>query len=75
MRAKIVTTITTELDLETMEPTHAIAVEDCDGLSEIPDVIGSILLGAPRSAERSVRTQYPRVDQLADSADAEGGES
>lgn len=75
MRAKIVTTITTELDLETMEPTHAIEVEDCDGLSEIPDVLGSIVLGALRSAERSVRAQFPRVDGLAERVDAEGGES
>ena len=62
MRAKIVTTITTELDLDTLEPTHAVHVDDVDGLSEISsDIVGGLLLGALGATGNAVREKYPHA--------------
>jgi hypothetical protein len=75
MRAKVITTITTELDLDTMEPTHAVDVEDCDGLSEMSvDVLGALVIGALGAADRAAREQFPRAGRAAARLDDEDGD-
>lgn len=72
MRAKVVTTITTELDLDTMVPTHSVDINDCDALSEVAgDVLGALLIGAMQSTERSLRSRFPGAGRAAARLDEE----
>lgn len=71
MRMKVVTTITSLVDINTMTPSHEVHIEDEDGLSEVSgDVLGAIVVGALRAAERAVVQAYPRVGESAERLDA-----
>lgn len=73
MRAKVVTTITTELNLDDMQPSHSVDIDDCDGLSDVSrEIVGALVLGALQSAERGVREQFPRAGRAAERLDAGG---
>lgn len=75
MRAKVITTITTELDLDTMQPAHSVEIDDCDALSDASaDLLGALVIGALQAAEAAARAQFPRAGAAADRADAEAGE-
>lgn len=72
MQAVIVTTITTHLDLDSMESRHVMEIDDQDGLSEVSsDVLGALLLGALGASRRAVREQFPRAGQAEDRTDTE----
>lgn len=76
MRAKITTTITTEIDLDTMVPEHTITIDDHDGLTEIhPDVTIALVLGGLAASRRTLREQYPRVAAADDRANGENEET
>lgn len=47
MYAKVVTTITTELDLDTMEPSHAVHIESNDPIPE--SLARALAVGAAKS--------------------------
>lgn len=67
MRAKVITTITTEVDLDTFKPEHHVDIQDCDALSAVsPDVLGAVLLGAMKATTHSLREQFPRLGGEAD---------
>lgn len=71
MKATIITTMTSTIDLDTMETHHNIDINDVDGLTDVsPDVVGAILVSGFRAGERELRKQYPLVDGAAERADA-----
>ncbi len=71
LKATIITTITTTVDLETMKSSHAVDVNDADGLSEISrEVVGAVLIGAMQATERTLRQQFPRAGRAAERVDA-----
>lgn len=71
MKARIVTTITTLMDLDTLTPEHSVDISDEDGLSEVSrDVLGALLIGALRATEKAVREQFPGADRSASRIDA-----
>lgn len=73
MRAKVVTTITTELDLDSLTSEHSVDINDCDGLSEISrDVLGAVLIGGLHATRAAVREQFPRAARADD--ESEDGE-
>lgn len=75
MRAKVITTITTELDLDTMEPAHSVEINDCDSLSDASaDLLGALVIGALQAAEGAARAQFPGAGAAADRLDAEAGD-
>ncbi|HSV38714.1 MAG TPA: hypothetical protein VLI04_08140 [Nocardioidaceae bacterium] len=72
MRAKVVTTITSELDLDSMEQSHSVDIDDCDGLSEVSrDVLGALVIGALQATERTARSTFPGAGRAADRLDGE----
>lgn len=59
MKMKVVTTITSILDVNTMETDTQVDISDEDGVSEVSkQVLGSLLIGSLRSTERAVREQF-----------------
>lgn len=70
MKMIVVTTITSTLDVETMEPTHSVDIEDQDGLSDVSrEVLGALILGALHATERGIREQFSRVARVDDMDD------
>lgn len=56
---KVVTTVTTLLDIDTMQQEVSVDISDEDGLSEVSkQVLGATLIGSMRSVERGLRTQF-----------------
>lgn len=73
MHATVTTLITTSLDLDSMEPSHHVEIEDVDGLSEVsPDLIGSLIWGALTAARNSIEENYPSVKARIDKRAADG---
>lgn len=65
MRAKIVTTVTTLFNVDTMEQEVEVDVSDEDGLSNVSSqVLGSVLIGSMRSVERGLREQFRIPDRV-----------
>jgi CO/xanthine dehydrogenase FAD-binding subunit len=63
MKAQVVTTITSLVDIETFETSHSVDINDQDGLSEVSrEVMGALLIGALRSTETAVRRQFPQQE-------------
>lgn len=59
MKAKIVTTVTTYLDIDTLQQEVEVDISDEDGLSEVSSqVLGAALIGSMRSVERGLRKQF-----------------
>ena len=59
MRMKVVTTVTTLLDVDSMEQEVSVEIDDQDGLSEVSgQVLGATLIGSMRSVERGLREQF-----------------
>ena len=56
---KVVTTITTLLDVDSMQQEVSVDIDDQDGLSEVSSqVLGAVLIGSCRSVERGLREQF-----------------
>lgn len=67
MKAIVVTTITSTIDLETFDTSHSVDIADEDGLSEVsPDALGALLIGALSSTTRAVRKEFPRAARIED---------
>lgn len=70
---KVVTTVTTLLDVETMQQEVSVSIDDQDGLADVStQVLGAVLIGSMRSVERSLREQFhipENVGQKVDSTD------
>lgn len=59
MKMKVVTTVTTLLDIDTMQQEVSVDISDEDGLSEVSkQVLGATLIGSMRSVERGLREQF-----------------
>lgn len=62
MRAKIVTTITTLLDLDTFASEHEVHISDEDALSEVSrDLVAAAVISGLRTANNALREQFPMV--------------
>lgn len=65
MKMQVVTTITTLLDIDTMQQEVSVDIDDQDGLSEVSgQVLGSVLIGSCRSVERGLRKQFHIPDSV-----------
>jgi len=65
MKMKVVTTITTLLDVDTMEQEVSVSISDEDGLSEVSgQVLGATLIGSMRSVERGLRQRFDIPDSV-----------
>lgn len=74
MKAIVVTTITSTMDLTTFESTHAVDIADEDGLSEVStEVLGALIIGALGSTDRAIREKFPMAARRAAKMEAEEG--
>ena len=62
MKVIVVTTITSIIDLDTMDSEHRMEINDRDGLSEVSsEVLGAVLMGGLNSCKQAVAERWPRV--------------
>lgn len=72
MKAIVITTITSTMDIETLETKHSVAIEDQDGLAEVSsDILGALLIGAMSATTRAVEKQFPRAARIRAKQDEE----
>lgn len=62
MKMKIVTTITSLVDIDTMQPEHSVDINDEDGLSEVSaEVAYAVVIGGLRATENGIIKKFPRL--------------
>ena len=62
MRVKVITTITSEVNLDSFETEHSVQIDDVDGISSISsDILYGLILGGLNSTRGAILSEQPHL--------------
>lgn len=72
MRMKVITTITSEVNVDTFETEHSVDVNDTDGLSQVSsDVLYGLVLGGLTATRNTIFNRNPHLRAAYDRTEAQ----